>query len=71
ARLNRRMCEVAERIIVVTDSSKFNRSSLHKIIDTQRIDMIIVDEGIPADSLEGLRKAGVEVILVGELASSL
>ncbi|HGE5365482.1 TPA: hypothetical protein ACGF7J_003799, partial [Escherichia coli] len=26
---------------------------------------------IPADSLEGLRKAGVEVILVGELASSL
>ncbi|HAL6107486.1 hypothetical protein, partial [Escherichia coli] len=26
----------------------------------------IVDEGIPADSLEGLRKAGVEVILVGE-----
>ncbi|MBE0819737.1 aga operon transcriptional regulator AgaR, partial [Escherichia coli] len=53
ARLNRRMCEVAERIIVVTDSSKFNRSSLHKIIDTQRIDMIIVDEGIPADSLEG------------------
>ena len=66
ARLNRRMCEVAERIIVVTDSSKFNRSSLHKIIDTQRIDMIIVDEGIPADSLEGLRKAGVEVNLVGE-----
>ncbi|MDA5205176.1 aga operon transcriptional regulator AgaR, partial [Escherichia coli] len=71
ARLNRRMCEVAERIIVVTDSSKFNRSSLHKIIDTKRIDMIIVDEGIPADSLEGLRKAGIEVILVGELASSL
>ena len=66
ARLNRRMCEVVERIIVVTDSSKFNRSSLHKIIDTQRIDMIIVDEGSPADSLEGLRKAGVEVILVGE-----
>ncbi len=28
ARLNRRMCEVAERIIVVTDSSKFNRSNL-------------------------------------------
>ena len=68
ARLNRRMCEVAERIIVVTDSSKFNRSSLHKIIDTQRI---IVDEGIPSDSLEGLRKAGVEVILVGDHASSL
>ncbi len=33
--------------------------------------MIIVDEGIPSDSLEGLRKAGVEVILVGDHASSL
>jgi DeoR family transcriptional regulator of aga operon len=64
ARLNRKMCEVAERIVVVTDSSKFNHSSLHKIIDTQRIDMIIVDEAIPQDSLEGLRKAGVDVILV-------
>ena len=64
ARLNRRMCEVAERIIIVTDSSKFNRSSLHKIIDTQRIDTIIVDENVPVDSLEGLRKSGIEVILV-------
>lgn len=64
ARLNRKMCEVAERIIVVTDSSKFNRSSLHKIIDTQRIDMIIVDEGIPEESLDGLRKSGIDVVLV-------
>ncbi|WP_392431032.1 DeoR family transcriptional regulator [Yersinia sp. HM-2024] len=66
ARLNRRMCEVAERIIVVTDSSKFNRSSLHKIIDTQRIHMVITDKGIPDDSLNGLRRVGIEVILVGE-----
>lgn len=64
ARLNRRMCEVAEKIIVVTDSSKFNRSSLHKIIDTQRIDMIIVDEDIPVESLKGLRRHGIDVILV-------
>nr|WP_127959399.1 DeoR family transcriptional regulator [Serratia microhaemolytica] len=64
ARLNRRMCEVAERIIVVTDSTKFSRSSLHKIIDTQRIDMVITDSDIAADSLEGLRKLGIEVLLV-------
>ncbi|PAB39710.1 DeoR family transcriptional regulator [Klebsiella pneumoniae] len=64
ARLNRKMCEVAECIVVVTDSSKFNRSSLHKIIDTQHIDTIIVDDGIPQESLEGLRKGGIDVILV-------
>ncbi|MCP9267765.1 DeoR family transcriptional regulator [Xenorhabdus sp. XENO-1] len=65
-RLNRRMCEVAERIIVVTDSSKFNRSSLHKIVDTQRIYMVITDKGIPADCLNGLRKGGIKMVLVGE-----
>ena len=64
ARLNRRMSEVAERIIVVTASTKFNRSSLHKIIDTQRRELIIVDENIPEESLEGLRKHGIEVVLV-------
>lgn len=58
------MCEVADRIIVVTDSSKFNHSSLHKIIDTQRIDTIITDEGIPAESLRELQRAGTEVVLV-------
>jgi hypothetical protein len=30
----------------------------------QRIDTIIADDGIPAESLEGLRKSGIEVILV-------
>ncbi|SUG45636.1 DNA-binding transcriptional regulator AgaR [Salmonella enterica subsp. arizonae] len=50
--------------MLFTDSSKFDRSSLHKIVDTQRIDMIIVDEGIPVESLEGLRKSGIDVILV-------
>ncbi|AIR64918.1 DeoR family transcriptional regulator [Cedecea neteri] len=66
ARLNRKMCEVAERIIVVTDSSKFNRSSLHKIIDIQRIHRVITDKGIPADSLIALRKSGIDVVLVGD-----
>ncbi|MNP43663.1 Glucitol operon repressor [compost metagenome] len=60
------MCEVAERIIVVTDSSKFNRSSLHKIIDTPRIDMVITDEGIPAESLQELQRSGIEVVRVKE-----
>lgn len=64
ARLNRRMCEVADRIIVVTDYSKFNHSSLHKIIDIQRIDMVITDKGIPEESLKALQRIGIEVVLV-------
>lgn len=64
ARLNRCMCQVAERIIVVTDSSKFGRRSLHKIIDTPRIHTLITDDAVPADILSGLHNAGIEVMLV-------
>ena len=64
ARLNRCMCHVAERIIVVTDSSKFGRLSLHKIIDTRRIHPLITDDAIAAETLAGLRQAGIEVLLV-------
>ncbi|WP_279450841.1 hypothetical protein [Aeromonas hydrophila] len=64
ARLNRCMCRVTERIIVVTDSTKFHRLSLHKIIDTHRIHTIITDDAIPQDCLKGLRQIGIEVLLV-------
>lgn len=64
ARLNRCMCQVAKKIIVVTDSSKFRRSSLHRIIETPRINTLITDDAIPAELLRGLHDAGIEVLLV-------
>ncbi|MEL6116144.1 transcriptional repressor AgaR [Photobacterium sp. SP02] len=64
ARLNRRMCDVADEIIVVTDSSKFGRISLHKILEPGKVHKVITDKAIPERYLDGLRKAGIEVILV-------
>ncbi|WP_429120225.1 DeoR family transcriptional regulator [Aeromonas allosaccharophila] len=64
ARLNRCMCQVAKKIIVVTDSSKFRRSSLHRIIETPRINTLITDDAIPSELLRGLQDAGIEVLLV-------
>ncbi|WP_323912670.1 DeoR family transcriptional regulator [Aeromonas veronii] len=64
ARLNRCMCQVAKQIIVITDSSKFRRSSLHRIIDTQRIHTLITDDALPAELLKGLHDIGIEVLLV-------
>ena len=61
ALLNRLMCQAASEIIVVTDSSKFNRLCLHKIVEPQRIARVITDAGIPQDVHEGLSAAGVQV----------
>lgn len=63
ALLNRKMCEVAREIIVVTDSSKFGRVCLHKILEPQRIGKLVTDAGIPAEAREALARSGVEVII--------
>ncbi len=61
ALLNRLMCQAASEIIVVADSSKFNRLCLHKIVEPQRIARVITDAGIPDDVREALSAAGVQV----------
>lgn len=64
ARLNRCMCDASKKIIVVTDSSKFHRISLHKIIGIERIDKIITDNNIPTSLLAMLEAKGIDVLLV-------
>jgi len=63
ALLNRKMCEVAREIIVVSDSSKFGRICLHKILEPQRISKFITDAGIPAEAREALKRMDVELIV--------
>jgi DeoR family transcriptional regulator of aga operon len=47
ATLNRKMTEVAREIIVVTDSSKFGRVCLHRIIDADEVTALVTDKGAP------------------------
>lgn len=62
--LNRKMCEAARQIIAVTDSSKFNRSGVHRICGPTDIDILITDTGIPAKFAQSLRDSDVRLILV-------
>ncbi|WP_337247054.1 MULTISPECIES: transcriptional repressor AgaR [unclassified Vibrio] len=66
ARLNRKMCDIADEVIAVTDSSKFGKVSLHKILETTRVDKVITDHGIPEEYLQGLKRLGISVILVDD-----
>ncbi|MFD1090590.1 DeoR family transcriptional regulator [Providencia vermicola] len=63
ARMNRRMCEVSKKIIAVADSSKFNQVSLHRIIDTEKVDVLITDSQITDVMRTGLEKLGIEVMI--------
>lgn len=67
ATLNRMMCDVADEIIVATDSSKFGRSSMHKIIDPFMIDILVTDENIPDKYARQLERGGVNIIIAGNI----
>ena len=47
ANLNRLMCNISKKIIAVTDSSKFDRSSFHVITSFDSIDTLVTDSNIP------------------------
>jgi DeoR family transcriptional regulator, aga operon transcriptional repressor len=64
AQTNRRMVERAARVIVVCDSSKIGRAALSGICALAQIDELITDAGAPAEQLDALRAAGVEVVEV-------
>jgi DeoR family transcriptional regulator of aga operon len=64
ASLNHRMVERARRIVVLTDSSKFGRVSLHRIAQLGEIHAIITDDSISAEYREGLQRLDIELVIV-------
>ena len=65
ARLNHRMVERARRVVVLSDASKFEQVSLHRIALLDQIHAVVTDAGIPAEFREALQQRGIEVIVTG------
>lgn len=64
SRVNRAMARAARRVVVVCDSTKFNRRSLSRIIPTSAVHCVITDTNIPREAEDALRSQNVELILV-------
>ena len=64
AHLNRVMIEISKRVIVVTDSSKFQKRSFAFIAPITAVDVVVTDSGIPPGDLKKLEDAGIHVIIV-------
>ncbi len=64
ATLNRLMCEVAREVIVVTDSSKFDRRGFHLICNVMQVHTLVTDAGIPPAYVEELTRMGVQVHVI-------
>ncbi len=64
ATVNRVMMEIAKRVVVVCDSSKFGRRSLCLIAPPSAVHHTITDSRIPKSDLHALEEAGIEVTMV-------
>lgn len=63
ANLNREMVRVSKEVIVVTDSSKFNKRSLTKITDMKAVHTIITDSKIDKENVTKLEAQGIKVLI--------
>jgi len=63
AHLNRVMIEVAKKVIVVADSSKFLKRSFAFIAPITDIDVVITDAAIPTEERKKLENAGVQILI--------
>ena len=64
ARLNQKMIESANKLIVLADSSKFGKRSFGKICPLNKVDLIITDKDISQQMLKKLENKGVGIQVV-------
>lgn len=61
ARLNQKMIDVARKVVVLADSSKFGRRGMAKICKLDEVDEIITNEGVPEKVVSKLEDMGIKV----------
>ncbi|RYY23807.1 MAG: DeoR/GlpR transcriptional regulator [Sphingobacteriaceae bacterium] len=64
AHLNRQMINVAQKTIVLADSTKFGRRGFGRICSLDEVDQIITDSGVSDHIVQTLESAGITVTIV-------
>lgn len=63
AQLNRKMMSVAQKVIVLSDHTKFGKRGFSKICGLDEIDEIITDKGIPSSIAEKFISSGIKLTI--------
>lgn len=64
ANLHTEMIKSAQKLIVLTDSSKFGKRGVSRICDLSYVDQIITDDAISSVELNKLLEQGIDVVTV-------
>ncbi len=71
AHLNKVMMSVAQKTIVLGDSSKFGRRGFAKICGMEEVDMLITDSHIRPSDRAALEDLGIELIVVDDVKDAI
>ena len=64
--LKKAMIRKAARVFAAVDHTKFSTRALNKVCGINDLDLVVTGKEAPPDSINALRSAGVEVILVDD-----
>lgn len=64
AHLNRQMIKASQKVIVLSDATKFGRRGFGRICGLEEVAQIITDKGIPDHYVNQLEGMGIEVTIV-------
>ncbi len=64
AHLNRQMIAASQKVIVLTDSTKFGKRGFGRICGIEEVNQVITDSGIPDHYVNHLEGMGIEVTIV-------
>lgn len=63
SKIEERMVTIADRVIVVTDSSKFGKKSFVRYAAAKSVHTLITDSMVSEEHVRGFKREGVEVII--------
>lgn len=63
ATLNQKMIETAQTLVILADSTKFNRRGLGKICGFDQVDYVVTDDKVSESMVKILEEKGVKVII--------
>jgi len=64
ASLSKHMIDIANKVVVVADSSKFNKNEFAKIENFSSIDVLITDSGVTDEDRQKIETQGTKIIVV-------
>lgn len=63
ATLNQKMIESAQKVVILADSTKFDRRGLGKVCNIDQIQYIVTDNAVSQETLKALEERSIHVII--------